>query len=1092
MAQQKLFTLLSPVETGIQFTNQLVETDKLHIMNYEYLYNGNGIAIGDFNNDGLDDIFFTGNTVKNKLYMNKGNFKFDDITVKAGVEGNNTWSTGAVAADVNGDGLMDIYVCHSGKFAEPSKLSNELYINKGVINGVPKFVNEADTYGLALPGTQSTMAVFFDYDLDGDLDMFLVNHALHNYDPFENTSAMRKIPSPQFGNRLFKNMLIENGKNEFKDVTAQAGIINNALNYGLSVSISDLNMDGWPDIYTTSDYTEKDCFYINNKNGTFTESLQKSFTQISKYAMGSDIADCNNDGLPDVFTLDMLPEDNYRQKLLKGPDEYDKYQLIVDSGFYHQQMRNMLQLNEGLDAADVPRFSEVAQLSGISNTDWSWSALWFDADNDGRKDLFVSNGYLRDFTNMDFLKYTVADYQLAKASQGKLNYKTYDLVKQMPQNKLANYLFKNNDDLQFTNKAADWGISEKEVSNTSAYSDLDNDGDLDLVISNLNAPVSVYRNNSDVSKNNYLNIILKGDKKNTQAIGATAKIYTQAGEQVLEHFTVRGYQSTVTSKLHFGLGEHARIDSLKITWPGNKTFLLKDIKAGSLLTIDEQASTSTPEVQNHSPKYFRDITAASGINFQHKENDFIDFKYEVLVPWELSKYGPALAKADVNNDGLDDFFVGGAIGQGGVLYVQDIHQKFFPVSQNCFNQDASSEDVNALFFDADKDGDMDLYVVSGGDEYEVNAPEYQDRLYINDGKGNFTKNFNALPVMYDPKLAISAADYDGDGDLDLFIGGKAIPGSFPLPSRSYVLRNDSHTGTIQFTDVTATLNPLLVNPGLVSTATWFKERGETNLLIAGDFMPLRCFLFKDGKLSEQTKKAFSNSEGFWASLLIKDVNGDGLQDIIAGNCGNNLQYKASVKKPVELYYGDLDNNGTIDPVMCYYIGDSSYPAASRDELLEQVNAYKKKYVYYKDYATATMAQIVLPQRISDIPVLKAYDQQSHVFINDGKGDFIKTDLPVEADFSRVSSITSLDSTSSSKIILAGNFYPYRTQMGRCDASLGLVIRYDKNKFVAEQPYQSGLYLTGDVRQAVVLKSVNQQQLLLVAANNGPLQLLQQP
>ncbi|MEO8569633.1 MAG: VCBS repeat-containing protein [Ginsengibacter sp.] len=1098
-----LFTLMPSDQTGVNFTNTVPENDSLHIMNYEYLYNGHGVAAGDFNNDGWDDIFIAGNAVPNKLFINKKNspagqagFHFDDVTSGAGVAGNGTWSTGVCAADVNGDGLMDVYVCHSGKFSDSSKLSNELFINQGLNKeSIPVFKNMAKEFGLDAPGTQSTMAVFFDYDKDGDLDMFLLNHSINSYDPFENTSIVRSKTSKEYGNRLFKNLLIETSENKFTDVTQQAGIQSHVYNYGLSVNVSDINMDGWPDIYTTSDYTEKDCYYINNKNGTFTESLENSFTQISKYSMGSDVADINNDAMPDVFTLDMLPEDNYRQKLLKGPDEYDKYHLIVDSGFYYQQMRNMLHLNEGADAKGNERFSEIAQLSGISNTDWSWSALFADMDNDGWKDLFITNGYLRDFTNMDFLKYTAADAMLEEAQKKNFNYKTFDLVKKIPSNKLSNYAFQNSRDLTFKNVTKSWGLDLPVVSNGAAYADFDNDGDLDLIVCNNDDPVSLYRNNSEGVKNSYINLNLKGASKNTEALGAKVFAYTNGNEQFLEKSRVRGFQSTVTSTLHFGLGSATALDSLKIVWPDGTETVRKNVPANQNVTIDESAENNFAKedgLQKKNKTYYKDITAESNINFIHKENDFIDFKDETLLPWQLSKYGPALAVADINKDGLDDFFAGGAISQASVVYIQNANGTFKKIPQPDIEKDKESEDVSAVFLDANGDSYPDLYVVSGGNEYTDGSPEYQDRLYINDGKGNFAKSLNALPSMLSSKQAVAVGDYDGDGDVDIFVGGKSIPGSFPLPSRSYILRNDSQKGVTKFTDATQEIAPDLLNPGMISAAIWMpvKNSKELQLVIAGDFMPVEIFKYSSGKFVNISKEAgLENTNGLWAALQTDDIDHDGNMDIIAGNCGTNTQYHSSHDKPLTLYYNDFDGNGVIDPLICYYIGDTSYPMASRDEMLDKIQGLKKKFVHYKDYGNATIKDILTDDQLNSSKKLFCNTQQSAVFFNDGNNHFIKKDLPLEAQFSRVSSIERI---ANNKLLIAGNFYPYRVQLGHSDASMGLILKNNSKEIIAEEPYESGLYLSGDVRNARIMKGSNNKHYLIVAVNNAPLKLYEIP
>ncbi|MES2645892.1 MAG: VCBS repeat-containing protein [Bacteroidota bacterium] len=1092
-----LFTLLSEKETGIQYLNNITENDSLHVMRYEYLYNGAGVGVADFNNDGWNDVFFSGNTSANKLFLNKGAFAFSDITTTAKVAGNNTWSTGVSVADVNGDGWMDIYVCHSGKFDDAKKLSNELFINLGLENGVPVFKEVANEFGLDAPGTQSTQAAFFDYDRDGDLDMFLLNHSNHTYNPFLNTRKIRATPNFNFGNRLFRNESVAGGKMHFTDVTLQAGIINNALNFGLSVIISDINKDGWPDIYTTSDYTEKDCYYVNNRNGTFTESLSNSFAHIAKYAMGADVADYNNDGRADVLTLDMLPEDNFRQKLLKGPDEYDQYHLLLDSGYYHQQMRNMLQLNQGNDAKGNARFSEIGQLAGISNTDWSWSGLMADFDCDGWKDLFVSNGYLRDFTNLDFLKYTVADAKTAAIKQGNFNFQTFDLVKQMPANKLSNYIFQNKKDLTFQDRSVDWGISKPGISNAAAYADLDNDGDLDLIVCNNNEPAFVYRNNSAENKgSHYIKLRFRGNGLNSQAYGVKAQLVTGNTSQYLELFPVRSYQSSIAQELIFHYPAKDSIHNLVIDWPSGKQSFPVINKADTILTINEPAEIAVFKPAANTQKLFTDITAVSGLKYRHTENDFVDFRDEVLLPYQLSKQGPALAKADVNGDGLEDVFIGGAIGQTAALFLQTNDNKFIQVSNGAWLADSVCEDVHAVFFDADNDGDTDLYVVSGGNEYGDDSPEYADRLYLNDGKAHFSKSMDALPAMLHSKQVAAAADFDLDGDIDLFVGGSSVPGSFPIAAPSYLLRNDSKKGTVKFTDITLEVCPFLQKPGMVTAAQWVDMDKDQlpELVIAGDWMPV--MIFKNNKTSFENisvSSGLQNLNGMWSSLEAADVDGDGDRDLILGNCGYNDQFsKANKDRPLQLFVNDFDDNGTPDAVMCYYIQGKSYPMASRDELLDQVNMLKKKFIKYKDYADATINDIFSKEKIAASLVLHCDELASGILYNDGKNHFSFKPMPLPAQFSKMFGSLSFDFDKDDKmdLLCAGNYFPYRVQLGRADASLGALLKQAANNSLSVvDATTSGLYLDGDIRALMSVKNKAGQLLIIAAKNNDDVQVI---
>ena len=1104
MHAQPLFTLMNEKQTGVSFLNKIEEDDSLNVFRYEYLYNGAGVGIADLNNDGLLDIFFSGNTRPCKLFLNRGGLRFEDVTKQAHVAGNGTWCTGVSIADVNGDGLLDIYVCHSGKYSDSMKLCNELYICQGIRNGIPVYKEMAREYGLDAPGTQSTQAVFFDYDKDGDLDMFLLDHSNHTYNPYLNTRKTRATPDMHFGNRLFRQDRDAAGHIHFTDVTLKAGIINNPLNFGLSATVSDVNGDGWPDIYTTSDYTERDCFYLNNHDGTFTESLEKSFTHVSKYSMGSDISDYNNDGRPDVVTLDMLPEDNHRQKLLKGPDEYDEYHLLLDSGYYHQQMRNMLHLNEGIDEKGNLRFSEIGQLAGISNTDWSWSPLLADFDNDGWKDLFVSNGYLRDFTDLDFLKYTVPDAQLAAARQGNPNFKTVDLVRKMPSNKVSNYIFHNNGDLTFSDVTGSWGLNRPTVSNAAAYADLDNDGDLDLVVCNNNEPAMVYRNNeNELRKNHYLRMRLRGRGANTYAYGAKAVlVLSDSSRQYEELYPVRGYQSSMPPEFFFGFRQGLRIARVAITWPDDSITVIDAPAADQILDVREAGSgVSTASggsavsgaASGMAPRLFTDITATAGITWRHRENEFIDFKDEPLLPYQLSREGPALAKADVNGDGLEDVFLGGAIGQGGQLFLQDRAGGFLRAPSQPWALDTVSEKVNALFFDADGDGDMDLYVVSGGNEYEDQSAGFTDHLYLNDGRGNFVlAPEGTLPPMLSSKFAIAAGDFDHDGRIDVFIGGRGMPGSFPQPSRSYLLHNESSNGTVKFVDVTDAVAPGLRLPGMVTAAVWAGNGDGVypDLLIAGDWMPVMLFHNDKGKLADVSAAAgLAGLDGMWSSITPADVDGDGRIDYILGNCGLNNQFKASPSQPMSLYVADFDGNGSLDPILCYYIQGKSYPMASRDELLDQIVSLRKKFNSYKSYADASITDIFPAEKVAQAKVLHCNQLASGVLYNRGGGHFAFKPLPLAAQFSKVfgAVVGDFDGDGVKDVLVSGNFFPYRTQLGRCDASLGMLLSGRDLRPV--DPAFSGCYIGGDVRGMVEVKDAAGGKMVVIAKNDDAVQVL---
>ncbi len=1092
-SDETLFHLVKPTDSGITFVNDIQENEQLNILEYQYLYNGGGVAVGDVNNDGLPDIYFSGNMVFNKLYLNKGKsdkvaFQFEDITDIAGVAGRKKWKTGVSMVDINADGKLDIYVCYSGSGTKEER-SNELYINTGNKNGVPVFVESAAQYGLDAVGTFTTQVAFFDMDKDGDLDMFMVNHAEMFYNAFFNTERLRKTRHPQFGNRLYRN---DDGY--FNDISDEAGINGSGLNFGLSVAIGDINNDDWPDLYVTNDYNEQDFLYLNLKNGHFAEILKKSIGHISKFSMGSDIVDFNNDQQADIVSLDMLPEDNRRQKLLKGPDEYDNYQLLVDSGFHHQNMRNMLQLNVGNNTDGIPQFSEIGQLAGISNTDWSWSPLACDLNNDGYKDLYITNGYLRDFTNMDFLKYTYQEESdKARALGQKLN--TWKLIQEMSSTKVSNYCFLNkntSNGLVFQNITEKWGLSEPSISTGAAYADLDNDGDLDLIVNNSNAPAMLFENKSrQIAKNHYLTINLRDTGLNHFALGAKVILKTAHSSQMQELYPSHGFQSSVEPSLHFGLGQDTIVKSLQIRWVNGQTTELYNLKADTLLTVHSNTAKHLLAVPALPTRpLLSDFSLLSNIPYIHQEVPYVDFKHQSLLPYQVSKIGPFLAKGDVNGDGLEDIFVGGNQVQAGELYIQKGNGQFQKATSQPWASQTLSKDMGVAFFDADNDGDLDLFVVRGGTEFAAHDKVYQDHLFINNGQGVFTKNNDALPDLTSNGSCIATADYDKDGDIDIFIGGRSMPNSFPEADFCYLLRNESKKGKVTFQYASEQKETTLRRPGIVNTAAWvdLNHDGWLDLVIAGEFMPITIYENHRGQLMNATTKyGMNNTNGFWAKVVVEDMDNDGDLDIIAGNLGQNTQFRASEKEPISLCYGDFDQNGTIEPLICYYIQGKSYPLASLDELANQFPSVRKKFLKYKDYAEATLNELLSPEQLKDAKTLKINTLNSTYFENTGNGQFVAKALPLAAQISLVSSIVieDFDKDGKKDILLGGNFYPWRVQLGRNDASMGAVLLGNGKGLFRPIPYQtSGFMLNGDVRDLIVVKTSNQSRMMIFARNAG--------
>ena len=1065
-----LFTRLDPGDTHIQFRNTVKENEQANVLQYTYFYNGGGVAIGDINNDGLPDILFTGNMVPNRLYLNKGNFVFEDITEKSGIAKYQGWCTGATMADVNGDGKLDIYICRSGDI-DPQKRKNLLFINNGDLT----FTEKAESFGLADEG-YSTQAAFFDYDKDGDLDMILINHSLKQYatGSFEN-SSLRNERNPSFSTKLYRN---DNG--HFTDVSGQAGINSNVLSFGLGVSVSDLNNDGWPDFYISNDFNEPDHLFINNRDGTFTDKTHECLDQVSFYSMGCDCADYNNDGLTDLITMDMLDEDNHQQKMHSGAENFNKFQMLFNKGFFYQYSRNMLHVNNG-DGT----FSEIAQLAGVSNTSWSWAPLFSDFDNDGFKDLFISNGYEKDFTNMDFIKYQITED--SKARRGEKTSGPMDMLKKMPALKMSNFVYQNTGNDSFIKKTNEWGFDETGVASGASYADLNNDGAMDLVVNYLNGYAGIYRNNvhSTNPENHFLKIKLNGKPGNSFGIGTKVKLFCGKHLYFQEQFPVRGFQSSVDQVLNFGIGRNNKIDSVMVIWPDDHMQKIEKLKADQQLTLDwgnahfiwkyDSVSVSNP--------YF---TASGSPDFVHHENEFNDFSVQSLMPNFLSRQGPCMAVGDINHDGSTDIFIGGAKGQPAQIFTQNKNGDFVFKPEPDIEKDSASEDVSAVFFDANSDGYPDLYVASGGYEFPEGDAALQDRLYLNDGKGNFKKTSNALPVLRFSKSCVRYGDVNGDGVPDLFLGGRVVPGKYPLSPGSRILLND---GKGNFRDATSEICPSLLQLGMVTDALWMDLNGDNqlDLIVVGEWMPIKIFINEKGKLVDKSSDYIKfPSTGWWNCILAADFDGDGDQDLVIGNTGLNTQFKASEKEPVTLYYKDFENKGTMDPVMCYYINGVSYPAASRDDLTDELPSLKKKYLEYSSYADATIHDIFSEEQLKDAGLKKAEMMQTIYLENQGKKGFVLKQLPVEAQYAPVYAINALDINHDGKkdLILSGNNSWSRIKFGRYRANHGEVFLGDgKGDFTYVPQTKSGLNLRDDIRSAQVI-SAGKKVKIIFGANNS--------
>ncbi|WP_373522552.1 VCBS repeat-containing protein [Aquiflexum sp.] len=1063
-----IFENIAPRKSGIRFQNTLTEGKGTNILTYEYFYNGGGVAIGDINNDGLEDIYFTGNMVPNKLYLNEGDFKFNDITKQAGVEGKNAWTTGVTMVDINADGWLDIYVCYSGK-GSPNTRRNQLFINHK--DGT--FVDEAASYGLA-DSSNSIQALFFDYDLDGDLDMYLLNHNTKVINEIEFDNA-RQDRNPDAGDKLYRN---DGGK--FVDVSQEAGILGNSMGFGLGVAVSDLTGNGFPDIYISNDYIEPDYLYINNGDGTFTESLTDYLQHISYFSMGSDISDINNDGLPDIFTLDMLPEDNKRQKLLYGPENYEQYALMVMKGFYHQNMRNMLQLNNGNGT-----FSEIGQLAGISNTDWSWTTFFVDVDNDGWKDLFVTNGYYRDYTNRDFLKFK-GDYYFNKARENEPA-DTLFLVTSMSSTPVHNYIFQNNRDLTFNNKSKDWGFSQPNFSNGAAFADLDNDGNIDLVVNNLNAPAGIFKNalSGNSKPNNFLQFDLKGEGKNTFGYGTKISVYTNGEVQFFEQQPTRGFQSSMSHRIHVGLGENTKADSVLIQWPSGKRQKLNEVESNQIFVAQEKnAGHHHVETQLASNPYFTKIQPP--LEFTHEEYGFNDFKRQPLLLNMMTTCGPVMSLGDINNNGFTDLFIGGTKGSPGKLFSQVSTGHFIESQGLDLSKENEFTDADAVFFDATGNGHMDLYIASGGyHDYLSNDESLQDRLYINQGGGNFVKSEDALPKIRSSASCVKVVDFDGDGHMDLFVGGRVIPGQFPKSPKSLLLKND---GNGKFVDVISDIIPELEFGGMVTDATWtdLDGDGKQDLIVVGEYMPIRIFLNKGGKRFEEATSQYFESplEGLWSAIAMDDFDGDGDMDFIVGNFGLNSQLRASKSEPMKLVFSDFDGNSSIDPILTQYTQGIEYPFASRDELLDQMYNLRSKFTNYESYSDAKLSNIFNKDQLSKASTLQVTELRT-LYLENKNGKLIPKALPMQAQFTPVYAISVLDIDQDGHLdfILGGNQNSSRLRIGVMDSNFGHLFKGDgKGNFQFIPQKESGLNFMGDIKSMEIIKA-GRLDLLFVGVNN---------
>jgi hypothetical protein len=1078
------FTLMPAEQTGIAFSNALSENFDYNIYTYEYLYNGCGVAAGDVNGDGLPDLYFSSAFSPNKLYLNLGAFKFADVTEAAGVAAPEGYKTGVAMADVNGDGLMDLYSCRTSKH-DDGKKTDHLFINKGNrdINGmkVPVFEDLSKQMGLD-DNSNTNHACFFDMDRDGDLDLFLLNHRIGFEDATKikvtqnEDGSFTRITTPETpfeSNRLYKN---ENGK--FTDITAKAAMINSA--FGLSVTAADINQDGWMDLYVANDYIEPDYVYINNKNGTFTDRYFEYIRHSSQNSMGADIADINNDGMPDIMVLDMKAEDPIRYKELAHVMQLDRYNLLVQYGYGRQNGRNMLQINTGNNS-----FTDIAQYGGVANTDWSWAPLLVDFNNDGWRDIYITNGYRKDVTNLDYMNFFRDSIERSGGLTPQRFPDINEFLKYIPSKKLSNYFFVNSTSLSFINAGKQAGMDHPSFSNGAAYADLDLDGDMDIIVNNIDDNAFIYRN--DIQGKNWLQVSVKGERGNSYGIGTAVDIYTKGKHQYGLLTTNKGFLSTSEPIIHFGLGEDSGIDTLVVRWPDGSYEMLNNIKSNQRLTLQKgQGKPFTPVTSTTSKSLFKPV--ANAISWKHSEDGFNDLKREKLMPYMMSAEGPCISVGDINGDQLEDIFAGNGTGFAASLFTQTVNGKFIKADIPSFVNDSVYEDCGSVMEDFDQDGDLDLMVISGGNAFNPNDLEYLTRYYVNQGKSGLQR-VAQFPIIRSNAGAIALVDPDGDGFKDVIIGGRCIPGSFPKAPKSYYLKNNKG----QFQDATANSFPALDGLGMITDieAADINGDGKSEIIIAGDWMPLTVFSF-DGKQWENKTKAFGleKTDGWWKDVHIDDIDGDGDMDMLAGNIGLNHRMKTSPEYPITLVYNDFDGNGSIDPITCYYHQGKMYPFAGRDAIISQIPRLKKKFLRYSPYASASIDDIFDRDELKESEYLYTYTFQTTYFKNEG-GRFVVAALPYQVQLSPVFDMLVKDFNGDGKkdILMAGNFLYAEPETGEMDAGNGTLLFQQADgsfKFIPNSAH--GFWAMNEVRELNFIKLADGREGILTGNNRGPMQL----